>query len=77
MVRVKPPKDREVYNRIKAFPEVKGVFMTYGEYDLLVQIEVDSLDELDFFVFNKLRAIEGVESTTTLIEAYPPDIKKE
>jgi len=53
------------------------VIMTYGEYDLIVRIEVDSLDELDFFIFNKLRAIEGVEATTTLIAAKPPDFERE
>jgi len=77
MVRVKPPKDREVYNRVKEFPEVKEVVVTYGEYDLLVEIDVGSLNDLDFFIFNKLRAIEGVESTTTLIAAHPPSIEKE
>jgi len=77
LVRVKPPRDKEIHQKIKEFPEVKEVIMTYGEYDLIVRIEVDSLDELDFFIFNKLRAIEGVEATTTLIAAKPPDFERE
>ena len=77
LVRVKPPRDKEVYGRIRQFKEVKGVNVTYGEYDLIVEIEVGSLNDLDSFIFSKLRAIEGVESTTTLIEANPPDMKKE
>ena len=77
LVRVKPPRDKAVYWKIKDLPEVKEAIMTYGEYDLIVEIEVNSLDDLDFFIFNKLRKIEGVEATTTLIAANPPNVKRE
>ena len=77
LVRVKPPRDKEVYRRIKELSEVKEIVLTYGEYDLIVEIGVDSLEELDSFIFNKLRAIEGVEATTTLVEARPTTIVKE
>jgi DNA-binding Lrp family transcriptional regulator len=76
LVRVKPPRDKEVYWKIKDLPEAKEVIVTYGEYDLIIEIEVNSLDDLDFFIFNKLRIIEGVEATTTLVEANPPDVKR-
>ena len=72
LVRVKPPKDAEIYQKVLKLPEVKEVIMTYGEYDLMVQVEVKSLDDLDNFVFSKLRTIEGVEATTTLLVAAPP-----
>ena len=75
LVRVKPPTDRTVYAKVKELKEVRGVFVTYGEYDLLVEIEVNDLNDLDSFIFSKLRSIEGVESTTTLIEARPYDQK--
>jgi DNA-binding Lrp family transcriptional regulator len=71
LVRVKPPKEKEVYKQLIEFSEVKEAVMTYGEYDLIVEINVDSLDGLDSFIFDKLRSINGVEATTTLIEARP------
>lgn len=71
LVRVKPANDKTVYSKIRELKEVRGVFVTYGEYDLIVEIEVSDLNDLDSFIFSKLRAIEGVESTTTLIEARP------
>jgi len=71
MVRVLPSKDESVYQAVKTFPEVKEVIITYGEYDLFVKIESNSLEELDNFVFNKLRATDGIMVTTTLIEAKP------
>ncbi len=77
LVRVRPRRDREVYRAIKTLPEVKEVTLTYGEYDLLVKVESNSLEELDDFVFNKLRRIEGVEATSTLIEVKPPGLEEE
>jgi DNA-binding Lrp family transcriptional regulator len=69
LVRIVPVKDKDVYNLVKAFTEVKEIIMTYGEYDLVVKVESNSLDDLDKFIFNKLRIIDGVAATTTLIEA--------
>jgi len=71
LVRVLPTRDEEVYKKIKAYGEVKDIALTYGEYDLLIRVETNSLEELDSFIFNKLRTIEGIQATTTLIEAKP------
>lgn len=75
LARVQPAKDLMVYNKVKELPEVKEVITTYGEYDIIIKVEVKTLDDLDMFVFNKLRAIDGVEATTTLIHAGFPKKK--
>lgn len=72
LARVEPAKDTDVYYEVKKLPEVKEVITTYGEYDLIIKVEVESLAELDTFVFHKLRVIKGVDSTTTLINAQFP-----
>ena len=72
LARVEPSKDTSVYETVKALPGVTEVITTYGEFDLIIKIEVESLAALDDFVFNKLRVIEGMESTTTLISANFP-----
>lgn len=71
LVRVLPAKDKEVYGKIKKFQEVKDVILTYGEYDLILRVESESLEDLDHFIFNKLRTTDGVAATTTLLEAKP------
>jgi len=76
LVRILPAKDEGVYKTVQAYPEVKEVILTYGEYDLILKVELDSLEELDSFIFNKLRITDGVQSTTTLIEAKPREILK-
>lgn len=77
LVRVLPAKDMEVYTNVKTFTEVKEIVLTYGEYDLILKVHSNSLEELDTFIFHKLRATNGVESTTTLIEARPSKIVEE
>ena len=71
LIRVVPVKDVDVFKAIKAFSEVKEIMMTYGEYDLVIKVESQSLEDLDNFIFNKLRTIDGVSGSTTLIEAKP------
>jgi len=56
---------------LKTYPEVKELLSTYGEYDLIIKVSSPSLEDLGNFIFNKLRAIDGVQATTTLIEAKP------
>jgi DNA-binding Lrp family transcriptional regulator len=76
LLRVLPQKDREVYNTIKTLPQVKEIIMTYGEYDLICKVESNSLEELDNFIFNKIRTTDGVTATTTLLEAKPKDFSE-
>ncbi len=76
LIRVLPIKDEDVYKAVKGLPEVKEIIMTYGEYDLIIKVESGSLEELDTFVFHKLRTTKGVQATTTLIEAKPSKIQK-
>ncbi len=75
LVRVQPSKDRDIFNKVKAFPEVKEVITTYGEYDMIVKIEEATMDDLDEFIFHKLRHLEGIEATTTLIQAKFDPVK--
>ena len=77
LARVLPAKDKEVYMKVKVFDEVKEVILTYGEYDLILKIESNSLEDLDHFVFNRLRTIDGINTTTTLLEARPKSFAKD
>ncbi len=71
LARLIPTKDKDVIQKLLEFKQIKEVIITYGVYDLLIKIEVKDLEELDQFIFNKIRAIDGISSTTTLIQAEP------
>ena len=72
LIRVSPGLDREVLKKIKKLPQVKNSVTVYGEYDLIIKIELENLEELDSFIFDTIRTISGVESTTTLITTTIP-----
>lgn len=72
LLRVKPGMDRSVFQTVKKLKQVKDMETVYGEYDLLMKIQVKTMDDLDAFIFDAVRAIQGVERTTTLITIEPP-----
>ncbi len=47
--------------RIYRFPQVKSLYLMSGGYDLQVVIEGDSLQEVAFFVAQKLSTLNGVK----------------
>ncbi len=67
-VRVTPRRDGgfdEVARRIARFPEVVRLYLVSGGYDLLLEVEGESLQEVASFVSAKLATIDGVLSTAT------------
>ncbi|KON33623.1 MAG: AsnC family transcriptional regulator [miscellaneous Crenarchaeota group-6 archaeon AD8-1] len=57
----------QVLNDAKKIKGVTEVYISYGVYDLLLKIKADSMDELKELVTHKLRTIDNVRSTLTLI----------
>ena len=67
LAKVESGKDREVLREIKKLKEAKRAYPTYGIYDLIVEVQFDTSKELDSFVFDKIRRINGIRETATLI----------
>ncbi len=63
---IKTGMEYDVVARIREIPGVKETYITYGAWDAVVIVEVDSLGELDRVV-SAIRKIGGVEHTTTLV----------
>lgn len=72
LLQIKPGMDRNVLNSVKELIQVKVIETVYGEYDMLIKVEVKRLEALDSFIFDIIRTIEGVESSTTLITMEVP-----
>ena len=67
-VKVTPQRDvgfDAVAERIARFPEVKAMWLMSGTYDLAVEVQGTTMQEVAFFVATRLAPIEGVVSTTT------------
>ena len=77
-VRVSPQRDYgfdAMAKRIYRYPEVRSVYLVSGAYDLLVQVEGASLQEVAYFVSSKLSVIDNVVSTAThfILKKYKTD----
>ncbi|HDP80194.1 MAG TPA: Lrp/AsnC family transcriptional regulator [Spirochaetes bacterium] len=64
-----------VAESVYRFPEVQAVYLLSGSYDLLVQVEGPSLQQVSLFVSQKLATLKNVQSTVThfLLKKYKED----
>jgi DNA-binding Lrp family transcriptional regulator len=67
LAKVEAGKDEEVLRETKKILGVRQATPTYGQYDLHVEVSFDTMEELDKFIFDKIRRIPGVKETVTLI----------
>jgi anthranilate phosphoribosyltransferase len=67
MIVSRPGEEKDLAEDLRSLPEVKEVWEVYGEYDLVLRMEVDSLQILDHFVRQKIRRMTSVRLTTTMI----------
>ncbi|MEM3697390.1 MAG: Lrp/AsnC ligand binding domain-containing protein [Candidatus Bathyarchaeia archaeon] len=58
---------KEEIGRIKGVKEIFGVF---GRYDFVVRVETRTLEELGNLVTDKIRGINGVLTTETLVIGF-------
>lgn len=67
LTKVEAGKDREVLKEVKTIEGVKKASITYGTYDLVVEVTFEKIQELDKFVFYKLRMLPQIKETMTVI----------
>lgn len=68
MLTVKVGTDPAVVEKLKRLNRVTGVFEVYSLYDIVVEVEADTLDEIQETV-SKVRRLEDVISTNTMVVA--------
>ncbi len=61
-----PAREHDVYNKLSKMLEIIELHPLFGEYDLVAKIEGDDFEDLEAFVVNKIRSIDGVIDTKTL-----------
>ena len=67
LIIVKHGNEDIVYEKLSKLPQVKEVYKVYGEYDLIIRVEVENIKGLDEFHDDILRRIKEIEMTETLI----------
>jgi DNA-binding Lrp family transcriptional regulator len=59
--------DDEVLRSLKPISEVKEAHLVYGVYDIITRIETETMQELKDAVSWKIRGLDNVRSTLTMI----------
>jgi len=66
LIHIKPGNSDKVITEMRKIENVTKISVVAGEFDIVVRVQVRSLDKL-LKVTNKLQMIEGVKKTTTQI----------
>lgn len=59
--------ESEVLDELKKIDEVKASYMVYGVYDVVATVSADTLEKLKEIVTWKVRRLDKVRSTLTMI----------
>jgi DNA-binding Lrp family transcriptional regulator len=54
-------------NELKKLESVEEVYQVYGVYDIVAQVEADTMEKVKETITWKLRKLNGVKSTLTMI----------
>ena len=59
--------EEQVLKEAKLIEGVQEAYVSYGVYDLILKVNAASMEELKQLVTHRLRSIDNVRSTLTLI----------
>jgi DNA-binding Lrp family transcriptional regulator len=59
--------ERQLVDRIKKLPGVNKVYTVYGVYDIILKVEADSMENLKEFISSKIRRMNGIKSSLTVL----------
>lgn len=60
-------KESSVMERIRDLPELTEAHQLFGQYDIIARMETEDYDRLCDVVLQKVRSVQGVTGSRTLI----------
>ena len=57
----------KIFQELKNLPQVKEVYMLFGEWDFLALVEIENAEALAAFVLDNIRNLPNVRLTSTMI----------
>ena len=64
--------ESKIIEALNGVEEITNIHSLYGIYDLIIEMEADSMDRIKEVVFNKVRRLDNVKSTITLLTYGEP-----
>ena len=62
---------------MKNIPEIEEFYRVQSIYDIIAKVNADTKDQLNEIVMRKVREIEGIKNTLTMIIIAPKDPKRD
>jgi len=59
--------EESIVNELKKLDGVKEIYQVYGVYDIVAQVEANTMDKVKETITWKLRKLNGAKSTLTMI----------
>jgi len=67
LLSVKAGREKEIISNLLEEEEITEANIVYGQYDIVVKVEMQDSSQLQDFIIDKIRSLEGVEQTATLV----------
>ena len=64
---ITPGAEEQVLKEVKLVDDIQEAYVTYGVFDLVLKVNADSSEGLKQLVTQRLRTIDNVRSTMTLM----------
>ena len=64
--------ETKITEALKGVEEITNIYSLYGIYDIIIEMEADTMDRIKEVVFNKVRRLDNVKSTITLLTYGEP-----
>jgi len=68
--------ESKIIEALEGVEQITTIYSLYGIYDLIIEMEADTMDKVKEIVFNKVRRLDNVKSTITLLTYGEPVINK-
>ena len=62
-----PGKEQKALQTIRAIEGVTEVYMVFGSWDVVLVAEADTMDKLCNLIISRVRGVDGVSGTETLV----------
>ena len=67
LIVVDPAKTTDVFDRLSNVGGVSEVYQVMGPYDIVAVVDVPNLSDVPSVISRHIRAVDGIESTTTCV----------
>jgi len=69
MMKMQVGMDDQVLEEIRKLEHIESADATYGSFDLVIKVKFRNIEELDRFIFEKIRRVKGITETSSMIVA--------